>query len=128
MEKVNMIKPTPNPPHTDPLSPTKPSTPKKTRPGRPKKALDYYLKPNHGQPDKKTVKPPDYFIVAPDADPEGMLAHTYETFCSVSTLILDLSEDLEGAPRNLALAIHQMGEMGVLLLEKMLDNEAKVRR
>jgi hypothetical protein len=40
----------------------------------------------------------------------------------------DLSEDLEGAPRNLALAIHQMGEMGVLLLEKLLDGEAKVQR
>ena len=118
-----MIKPTPNPPHTDPLSL---DTEKLDEAAQ--KALDYYLKPNHGQPDKKTVKPPDYFIVAPDADPEGMLAHTYETFCSVSTLILDLSEDLEGAPRNLALAIHQMGEMGVLLLEKMLDNEAKVQR
>ncbi|WP_420233782.1 DUF6124 family protein [Pseudomonas sp. ABY48] len=36
---------------------------------------------------------------------------------------------LTGAPpRNLALAIHQMGEMGVLLLEKLLDNEAKVQR
>ncbi|BBH35108.1 hypothetical protein SAMN04488697_10665 [Pseudomonas sp. 43mfcvi1.1] len=57
-----------------------------------------------------------------------MLAHSYETFCSVSTLILDLSEDLEGAPRNLALAIHQMGEMGVLLLERLLDNEAKIQR
>ena len=118
-----MFKATPNPPHTDPLSP---DTEKLDEAAQ--RALDYYLKPNHGQPDKKPYKQPDYFIVAPDADPEGMLAHTYETFCSVSTLILDLSEDLEGAPRNLALAIHQMGEMGVLLLEKMLDNEARVQR
>ena len=115
-----MIKPTPNPPHETP-------DPEKLDEAA-QKALDYYLKPNHGQPDKKPYKQPDYFIVAPDADLEGMLAHTYETFCSVSTLILDLSEDLEGAPRNLALAIHQMGEMGVLLLEKMLDNEARVQR
>ncbi|MEH6350891.1 DUF6124 family protein [Pseudomonas sp. 3JA] len=122
-----MIKPTPNPPHTDPLSPHETLDPEKLDEAA-QRALDYYLKPNHGQPDKKPGKQPDYFIVAPDADPEGMLAHTYETFCSVSTLILDLSEDLEGAPRNLALAIHQMGEMGVLLLEKMLDNEAKVQR
>lgn len=57
-----------------------------------------------------------------------MLAHSYETVCSMSTLILDLSEDLEGAPRNLALAIHQMGEMGVLLLERLMDNEAKIQR
>ncbi|WLI45809.1 DUF6124 family protein [Pseudomonas beijingensis] len=118
-----MFKQTPNPPHTAPetLDPEKLDE-------AAQRALDYYLKPNHGQPDKKPYKQPDYFIVAPDADPEGMLAHTYETFCSVSTLILDLSEDLEGAPRNLALAIHQMGEMGVLLLEKMLDNETRVQR
>ncbi|MGN8275245.1 DUF6124 family protein [Pseudomonas sp. SMV71] len=122
-----MIKPTPNPPHTDPQSPHETLSPEKLDEAA-QRALDYYLKPNHDQPEKKPEKHLDYFIVAPDADPEGMLAHTYETFCSVSTLILDLSEDLEGAPRNLALAIHQMGEMGVLLLERMLDNEAKVQR
>ncbi|MHA6787125.1 DUF6124 family protein [Pseudomonas bijieensis] len=122
-----MFKATPNPPHTDPLSPHETLDSEKLEEAA-QRALDYYLKPNHGQPDKKTDKQLDYFIVAPDANPEGMLAHSYETFCSVSTLILDLSEDLEGAPRNLALAIHQMGEMGVLLLERLLDNEAKIQR
>ena len=117
-----MFKATPNPPKTD--SAHKPLDSKKLDKAA-QKALDHYLKPD--TPDKP-ARQLDYFIVAPDADPEGMLAHTYETFCSVSTLILDLSEDLEGAPRNLALAIHQMGEMGVLLLEKLLDNEAKVQR
>jgi hypothetical protein len=115
-----MIKPTPNPPH-ETLDSEKLDE-------AAQRALDYYPKPNHGQADKKTDKQLDYFIVSPDADPEGMLAHSYETFCSVSTLILDLSEDLEGAPRNLALAIHQMGEMGVLLLERLMDNEAKIQR
>ncbi|SFH10618.1 DUF6124 family protein [Pseudomonas sp. NFACC45] len=112
-----MFKATPNPPH-NPLDARKLDK-------AAQKALDHYLKPDTPE---KPARQLDYFIVAPDADPEGMLAHTYETFCSVSTLILDLSEDLEGAPRNLALAIHQMGEMGVLLLEKLLDNEAKVQR
>lgn len=112
-----MIKSTPHPP-------THKSLDAKKLDKAAQKALDHYLKPDPGKPERQL----DYFIVAPNADPEGMLAHTYETFCSVSTLILDLSEDLEGAPRNLALAIHQMGEMGVLLLEKMLDNEAKVQR
>ncbi|MBD0701930.1 DUF6124 domain-containing protein [Pseudomonas sp. E141] len=121
-----MIKPTPNPPKTDSQPAHKTLDTKKLDKAA-QKALDHYLKPNADKPDKPE-RQLDYFIVAPDADPEGMLAHTYETFCSVSTLILDLSEDLEGAPRNLALAIHQMGEMGVLLLEKLLDNEAKVQR
>ncbi|WP_431080994.1 DUF6124 family protein [Pseudomonas thivervalensis] len=118
-----MIKPTPNPPKADPR-PARKSLDAKNLDKAAQKALDHYLKPDPSKPERQL----DYFIVAPDADPEGMLAHTYETFCSVSTLILDLSEDLEGAPRNLALAIHQMGEMGVLLLEKLLDNEARVQR
>ncbi|UZE22664.1 DUF6124 family protein [Pseudomonas sp. B21-056] len=122
-----MIKPTPNPPHTNPQSSHETLDPEKLDQAA-QRALDYYLKPNNGQPEQKAAKHLDYFIVAPDADPEGMLAHSYETFCSVSTLILDLSEDLEGAPRNLALAIHQMGEMGVLLLEKLLDSEEKIQR
>ena len=117
-----MIKPTPNPPKTNPLS--NPLDARKLDKAA-KKALDHYLKPDTPAKPERHL---DYFIVAPDADPEGLLVHSYETFCSVSTLILDLSEDLEGAPRNLALAIHQMGEMGVLLLERLLDNEAKVQR
>jgi len=121
-----MIKPTPNPPKTAPRPAPKTAEARKLDKAA-QKALDHYLKPNAGKPDT-TQRQLDYFIVAPDADPEGVLAHTYETFCSVSTLILDLSDDLEGAPRNLALAIHQMGEMGVLLLEKLLDGEAKVQR
>ncbi|WP_434608962.1 DUF6124 family protein [Pseudomonas sp. R1-7] len=121
-----MIKPTPNPPKTAPRPTPKTAEARKLDKAA-QKALDHYLKPNVGKPDK-TQRQLDYFIVAPDADPEGVLAHTYETFCSVSTLILDLSDDLEGAPRNLALAIHQMGEMGVLLLEKLLDGEARVQR
>jgi hypothetical protein len=56
-----MIKPTPNPPH-ETLDPEKLDE-------AAQRALDYYLKPNHGQPDKKPYKQPDYFIVAPDADP-----------------------------------------------------------
>ncbi|WP_221178151.1 DUF6124 family protein [Pseudomonas brassicacearum] len=31
------------------------------------------------------------------------MTYTYETFCSVSTFILDLSDDLEHTHRNLAL-------------------------
>ncbi|MBC3350246.1 hypothetical protein HU811_26690, partial [Pseudomonas sp. SWRI196] len=95
-----MFKATPNPPKTDSAHKTLDA---RKLDKAAQKALDHYLKPD--TPDKP-AKQLDYFIVAPDADPEGMLAHTYETFCSVSTLILDLSEDLEGAPRNLALAIH----------------------
>lgn len=64
------------------------------------------------------------FRVAPDASNEALIANSYETFASVSTLLLDLSEDLSGKHRDIALAIHQLSELGVLLTAKLLDREA----
>lgn len=48
-------------------------------------------------------------------------------FRGCATLTLDLSDDLDGKDRNLALTIHQMLELGLLLIEKMLDNEYPVK-
>lgn len=55
------------------------------------------------------------------------MAHTYETFCSANILTLDLSDDLEGKLRNLALAIYSLMEVGLLLVERALDRESSVR-
>ncbi|MGH2423791.1 DUF6124 family protein [Pseudomonas canadensis] len=63
------------------------------------------------------------FIVAPDVSNEALIANSYETFASVSTLLLDLTEDLNGKHRDIALAIHQLSELGVLLIAKLLDRE-----
>ncbi|KAB0513492.1 DUF6124 family protein [Pseudomonas extremorientalis] len=63
------------------------------------------------------------FRVAPDASNEALIANSYETFASVSTLLLDLSDDLSGKHRDIALAIHQLSELGVLLTAKLLDRE-----
>ncbi len=64
------------------------------------------------------------FTVAPNASSETLLTNSFETFTSVSTLLLDLSEDLSGKHRDTALAIHQLSELGVLLTAKLLDREA----
>ena len=64
------------------------------------------------------------FSVTPDASTESLITHSYETFTSVSTLLLDLSEDLSGKHRDIALAIHQLSELGVLLTARLLDREA----
>lgn len=64
------------------------------------------------------------FFVAPRASNEQLLTNSYETFTSVSTLLLDLSEELSGKHRDVALAIHQLSELGVLLTAKLLDREA----
>ncbi|MGY2252406.1 MULTISPECIES: DUF6124 family protein [Pseudomonas] len=66
----------------------------------------------------------ELFYVAPDASNEILITNSYETFSSVSTLLLDLSEDLSGKHRDIALAIYQLSELGVLLTEKLLDREA----
>lgn len=63
------------------------------------------------------------FCVAPEASNEALITNSYETFSSVSTLLLDLSEDLSGKHRDIALAIHQLSELGVLLTAKLLDRE-----
>ncbi|AMN81876.1 DUF6124 family protein [Pseudomonas azotoformans] len=64
------------------------------------------------------------FYVAPDASNEILITNSYETFSSVSTLLLDLSEDLSGKHRDIALAIYQLSELGVLLTAKLLNREA----
>ncbi|RTX96764.1 hypothetical protein EJ576_20050 [Pseudomonas sp. C 49-2] len=64
------------------------------------------------------------FTVAPDVSNEALIANSYETFSSVSTLLLDLSEDLSGKHRDIALAIHQLSELGVLMTARLLDREA----
>jgi hypothetical protein len=64
------------------------------------------------------------FCVSPDASNESLITNSYETFSSVSTLLLDLAEDLNGKNRDIALAIHQLSELGVLMTAKLLDRES----
>ncbi|MGY2135828.1 DUF6124 family protein [Pseudomonas reactans] len=68
------------------------------------------------------------FTVAPDVSNEALIANSYETFSSVSTLLLDLSEDLSGKHRDIALAIHQLSELGVLMTARLLDHDAPCPR
>ncbi|PRA31490.1 DUF6124 family protein [Pseudomonas poae] len=72
--------------------------------------------------------PSTLFIVAPDASNETLITNSYETFTSVSALLLDLSDDLNGKHRDIALAIHQLSELGTLMTAKLLDREAPCPR
>ncbi|WDU63378.1 DUF6124 family protein [Pseudomonas poae] len=65
--------------------------------------------------------PTTLFTVIPDVSTETLLINSYETVCSVSTLLLDLSDDLTGKHRDVALAIHQLSELSVLLVGKAMD-------
>ncbi|QXH79955.1 DUF6124 family protein [Pseudomonas salmasensis] len=68
--------------------------------------------------------PTTLFTLIPDVSTETLLANSYETVCSVSTLLLDLSDDLTGKHRDVALAIHQLSELSVLLVGKAMDQHA----
>ncbi|WP_281923026.1 DUF6124 family protein, partial [Pseudomonas moraviensis] len=91
------------------------------------KALDHYLKKTATAPSCNSVdRGMQMFMVAPDINPEAMAIQTYETFSSVSILLLDLADSLEDKPRHLAMAIYQLSEMGLLLAEKALDQERAI--
>ncbi|MFL1504620.1 DUF6124 family protein [Pseudomonas sp. O64] len=103
-----MFKTTPNPPLND----TK-------RNKAAHRAIDHYLNPTT-EPAPET---PSLCTVSPDTSPESLIANSYETVCSVSALLLDLSDDLTGKERDVALAIHQLSELSVLMVGKAMDQQ-----
>ncbi|WPN24148.1 DUF6124 family protein [Pseudomonas marginalis] len=70
--------------------------------------------------------PPSVFTIADDIADEALMINSFETFSSVSTLLLDLSEDLDGKHRDAALAIHQLSALGALMVSRMLDRQAAI--
>ncbi|MGY2293178.1 DUF6124 family protein [Pseudomonas sp. SDO528_S397] len=71
-----------------------------------------------------TENPPTtLFTVIPNIPTESLLTNGFELCSSVSTLLLDLSNELCGKHRDVALAIHQLSELSVLLVGKAMDQE-----
>jgi hypothetical protein len=127
-EYENMIKPTPNPPETDPAETPEPLSPldKDRLKQAAKKALEEHLRPLVNESRNSVDRGMQMFMVDPDINPEAIAIQTYETFSSVSILLLDLADSLDDKPRHLAMAIYQLSEMGLLLAEKVLDNERAI--
>lgn len=105
-----MFKVTPNPPNDPDLKLNQAAH----------RAIDHYLNAGTEAP-----APPSstLFCVAEDASSETLIANSYETFTSVTALLLDLSDELTGKQRDVALAIHQLSELGVLLVDKLMERE-----
>ncbi|WP_283188988.1 DUF6124 family protein [Pseudomonas sp. PMCC200344] len=122
-----MFKPTPNPPpETDPVSPYATLDSKKLHAAA-DKALDHYLKPDITSLRSSQDRTMKMFTVVSDANPEALTIETYETFSTVSILLLDLAESLDDKPRHLAMAIYQLSELGLLLVERSLENEMAIK-
>ena len=121
-----MFKATPNPPETDPVSPYATPHSKKLHAAA-DKALDHYLKPDVESLRSSQDRAMKMFTVVADAKPEALNIETYETFSTVSTLLLDLADSLDDKPRHLAMAIYRMSELGLMLVERSLDNEKAIK-
>ena len=77
---------------------------------------------------KHTPTPPAtesvLFSVTPEADTETLLANASETLNSAREMASTLAFDLDGPQRSLVLAIHQLIEMGGLLVDRALEQIA----
>ena len=96
-----MIKPSPNPPEADIISPQKPLTFKASIPPH---------TPSH------------LFVVAPNIKTETLLVHASESLASASVMASDLAGFLEGPHRNTMLGIQQVIMLGELAVNRALDN------
>ena len=109
-----MFKVTPNPPNGPDLKLNQAAH----------RAIDHYLNTGAEPPEPPPPPSTTLFSIANDASNETLIVNSYETFSSVSALLLDLSEALTGKQRDVALAIHQLSELGVLLVDKLMEREA----
>ena len=114
-----MIKPTPNPPETDPTSPYESLDSKKLHDAA-DRALDHYLCPPGSTP--PPFSPRAMYAVTADTKNEDLLANACETLASLNVMSTDLACELEGSRRNVALAIQQLAALGELLVNRALDN------
>ena len=110
-----MYKVTPNPPNDPDLKLNQAAH----------RAIDHYLNAD-AEPPQPPPPSTTLFCVADDANPEMLIANSYETFSSVTALLLDLSDELTGKQRDVALAIHQLSELGMLLVDKLMEREVAV--
>jgi hypothetical protein len=108
-----MFKVTPNPPSGPDLKPNQAAH----------RAIDHYLNACAEPPGPPPPPSTKLFSVADDVSSEALIANSYETFSSVNALLLDLSDELTGKQRDVALAIHQLSELGVLLIDKLMTRE-----
>ncbi|WP_338584530.1 DUF6124 family protein [Pseudomonas sp. MAG733B] len=114
-----MIKPTPNPPETDPASPYESTRSKKLHEAA-DRALDYHLNPDKDSASPR--QPSSMFVIVPDINTETLLAHACESLASASIMASDLAGFLDSPHRNALLGIAQIIMLGELAVNRALDN------
>jgi hypothetical protein len=104
-----MFKVTPNPPDTDPTSPSIDSD--STSPDRIPSAADIRATPR---------KLCTMFFVNSELDIETLLAHACESLASANVMTMDLADRTEGTSRNTLLGIAQVIMLGELAVNRAL--------
>ena len=109
-----MFKVTPNPPDTDPATPSETidSNTSHAPPERIPSAADIRATPR---------KLCAMFVVNPELDVESLLAHACESLASANVMTLDLADRTEGTSRNTLLGIAQVIMLGELAVNRELD-------
>ncbi|MFJ2483094.1 DUF6124 family protein [Pseudomonas sp. NPDC087598] len=114
-----MIKPTPNPPETDPTSPYESLHSKKLNEAA-DRALDHYLCPPGSTPPPRRVR--RMYAVTADFKNEEMLADASETLASARTIAQDFAHLLPASQRRTLLGVAHLIMLGELAVNRVMDN------
>ncbi|MBC3270430.1 hypothetical protein HU765_10880 [Pseudomonas sp. SWRI81] len=114
-----MIKPTPNPPESDPTSPYESLDSKKLH-GAADRALDHYLCPPGATPPPRSSRA--MYAVTADFKNEDLLANACETLASAKNIANDFASLMPTSQRRTLLGIAQLIMLGELAVNRVLDN------
>ncbi|MGG7675000.1 DUF6124 family protein [Pseudomonas sp. WC2] len=114
-----MIKPTPNPPETDPTSPYESLDSNKLHEAA-DRALDHYLCPPGSPPPPGRTR--GMYAVTADNKNEELLADASATLASAKTIAQDWADRLPAPQRRALLGIAQLIMLGELAVNRALDN------
>ncbi|MEB2654862.1 hypothetical protein SOP89_26185 [Pseudomonas siliginis] len=114
-----MIKPTPNPPQTDPTSPYESLDSKKLHEAA-DRALDHYLCPPGSTP--PPFSPRSMYAVTADTKNEDLLANACETLASAKTIAQEFGGLVKPSQRRTLMGIAQLIMLGELAVNRVLDN------
>ncbi len=114
-----MIKPTPNPPETDPASPYESLDSRKLHEAA-DRALDHYLCPPGATPPPRRTR--RMFAVTADFKNEELLVELCETLASARTIANDFAHLMPASQRRTLTGIGQLIMLGELAANRVLNN------
>lgn len=113
-----MIKPTPNPPETDPASPYEPDSKKLHEASE--RALNYHF-PSVADMKATPRTLSTLFNVDPDATIETLVVYMVETLASIDVMVHQLVDTLDDRPRYCLLGISNSVMLVEILANRVLD-------